>query len=199
MGSRYPRPFEIHKLIGRYIIGQAIAPMRFKIAGKIRQWNTILFSYKWMRALSSLTPVVFPVFVMIFGPLFGGPKCANWGIHPHIQFYPHVRYWRRHIYTPVQITCHCPGLGPPSIPRFALTQNMVFPILRSWVWTPSTTPVLIHSLSHVSYLSSGKYQCLVDFKLELCRLVQTLDFKVIWAKACAARFALIAVSILKCI
>ena len=125
----------------------------------------IVFFYKMDKGTVIPWPVVFPVFVMIW-PTVWWPKCLIIGASIHIQFFALMSQWRDGILLPSPITCHCPGLKASFNPGFAWPKTWFFQSSGSWVWTPSTTPVLIHSLQPRFVFIQGKYQCLVDFNIE---------------------------------
>ena len=71
-------------------------------------------------------PILFPVFIVVQRPLFGGGDVANWRIKPNVEHFAFAfGQWNGD--APVQITGDRPCVQAAFQPGQTLSQNVVFP------------------------------------------------------------------------
>ena len=76
--------FQIHELVARYIFRQNISmQLQHHRENNSMKYN-IVFAYKMYKLCFRIIPVRFPIFIIIYCPLFGGAYVSDGRIKPNI-------------------------------------------------------------------------------------------------------------------
>ena len=145
------------------LTGRLYCPCALSMAGKIRQWNTMLsFPIKWMREDSGSCQYAFQSFPLSAAHCFVAetyPMGASIHTYSFLPADPGISCGTSTPQSRSRVIAR--GCKPPSSHDLHWPITCVFQSAGSWCSTPSSTPVSTQVRNHDSYLSSGRYQCLV--------------------------------------